>query len=129
MLGVLEEEGFAYNSVKDADLDDIPATYLGNGGAFFIALESGELAGTAAVRRTGPATCEIRRIYVRKDIRGQGIGSALFRSALSYAKGRYGKVTLKTDSSLSTAIGMYLRYGFTIVRKENTTIYLEKALS
>jgi len=126
---VLEEEGFAYDPVKDSDLEDIPANYLEKGGAFFIALESGELAGTAAVRRTGPGTCEIRRIYVRKVLRGRGIGSALFRSAVSYAEGRYGKITLKTDTSLRTAIGMYLRCGLTIVREEGTTLYLEKTLS
>ncbi|WP_256621570.1 GNAT family N-acetyltransferase [Methanolobus chelungpuianus] len=129
VLGVLEEEGFAYDPVKDSDLEDIPASYLEDGGAFFIALESGELAGTAAVRRTGSDACEIRRVYVRKDLRGRGIGSALFRSALSCAEGRYGKITLKTDTSLHIAIGMYLGYGFTIVREEGTTLHLEKTLS
>ena len=128
-MGVLEEEGFPYDFMKDSDLEDIQANYLEKGGAFFIALESGELAGTAAVRRAGHDTCEIRRIYVRRDMRGRGIGGALFRSALSYAGNWFGKATLKTDAGLHTAIGMYLRQGFTIIREEGNTLYLEKALS
>ncbi len=128
VLRVLEEEGFAYDQVKDYDLEDIHASYLAKGGSFFIALVDDELAGTAGVRLAGPDTCEIRRIYVRKSMRGQGIGSALFRTALFYAKTHYARALLKTDVSLKTAIGMYLRHGFKIVKEQDGTLYLEKKL-
>jgi putative acetyltransferase len=126
VLGVLEEEGFAYDPLKDSDLEDIQASYLETGGSFFIALIGDELAGTAAVRLAGPDTCEIRRIYVRKDMRGQGIGSALFRTALCYAKTNCAKALLKTDVSLHVAIGMYLKHGFKVVKEQDGTLYLEK---
>lgn len=129
VLGVLEEEGFAYDPMKDSDLEDIRASYFDRGGAFFLALESGRLAGTSAVRRTGPDTCEIRRVYVRRDMRGRGIGSALFRTALSYAVSNYSRVTLKTDMSLCEAIGMYLRHGFRVVKEEGETLYFEKVIA
>lgn len=126
VLEVLGEEGFAYDTVKDSDLENIQASYLDKGGAFFIALEAGELAGTSAVRRVDPDTCEIRRVYVRKDMRGLGIGGALFRTALVYAAANCRRVTLKTDVSLHTAIGMYLRHGFTVIKKDGSTLYFEK---
>jgi putative acetyltransferase len=128
VLGVLEEEGFAYDPLKDSDLEDIQASYLGKGGSFFIALVDDELAGTAGVRKAGHDICEIRRIYVRRSMRGQGIGSALFGTALCYAKTNYSRALLKTDVSLHTAIGMYLRHGFKVVKEQDGTLYLEKML-
>jgi putative acetyltransferase len=128
VLGVLEEEGFAYDPLKDCDLEDIRASYLEKGGSFFIALVDNELAGTAGVRTAGPDICEIRRIYVRKSMRGQGIGSSLFRTALCYAKTNYSRALLKTDVSLKTATGMYLRHGFKVVKEQDGTLYLEKRL-
>ncbi len=128
VLGVLEEKGFAYDPLKDCDLEDIRASYLDKGGSFFIALVDDELAGTAGVRTAGPDTCEIRRIYVHRSMRGKGIGSALFRTALCYARTNYARALLKTDVSLQTATGMYLRHGFKIIKEQDGTLYLEKKL-
>ncbi|MDP2215952.1 MAG: GNAT family N-acetyltransferase [Methanolobus sp.] len=126
VLKVLQEEGFAYDPVKDSDLENIRANYVEKGGAFFIALEGDELTGTSAVKKAGPDTCEIKRIYVRKEWRGKGIGRDLFNAALSYAAANYEKAVLKTDLSLHTATDMYIRHGFTIVKEEGCILYLEK---
>ena len=115
VLGVLEEEGFEYDPVKDYDLDDITAYYHDNGGIFFIGTVDGNVIGTSAVRRIDNKRCEIKRIYVKKEFRGRGYGRELFLRALEFAKVHYPDITLKTDRSLAGAIALYEKFGFSIV--------------
>lgn len=128
VLGVLSEEGFQYDPMKDSDLDFIQDNYPGKGGAFYICLFNDEVVGTSAVRNLGSGICEIKRLYVRKDWRGKGIGMALFRKALAYAENNYSCARLKTDSSLKKAVSIYVRNGFSVVKEEERTIYFEKSL-
>nr|WP_321497281.1 GNAT family N-acetyltransferase [uncultured Methanolobus sp.] len=128
IINVLAGEGFDYDPVKDFDLDDIQGNYLDNDGAFFLCLSDGEIAGTSAVKNTGPQACEIKRLYVKKECRGKGVGSALFRKALSYAENNYSHARLKTDPSLKKAISIYLKNGFSVVKEESGTVYFEKSL-
>lgn len=128
VTGVLSGEGFDYDPLKDSDLDDIEGTYLRNGGAFFLFLYAGEVIGTSAVKALDPGVCEIKRIYVKKECRGKGIGSALFRKALGHAEDNFSHIVLKTDQSLKRAMSMYLKSGFTVIKEENGTLYFEKTM-
>ncbi|WP_340820331.1 GNAT family N-acetyltransferase [Methanolobus sp. WCC4] len=128
VLGVLLGEGFEYDPMKDSDLDDIEGVYLEKGGGFFLFLDDGEIIGTSAVKPLGSGICEIKRIYVKKECRGKGIGSDMFERALEYAGENFSVVRLKTDLSLETAIAMYLKKGFTVTKEEKGTIYFEKVL-
>ena len=123
VLGVLKERGFEYDPVKDFDLDDINAQYLENGGMFFIGTVDRKVIGTSAVYKINNEKCEIKRIYVKKEYRGRGYGRQLFLQALDYAKIYYPLITIKTDSSLTEAISMYKKYGFSVIKEENCTIY------
>lgn len=128
VLDVLSEEGFEYDVLKDIDLDDIEGNYICKGGAFFISLHNDEVIGTSAVRNLGSDTCEIKRLYVKKEFRGKGLGLSLFRTAMDFAKRNYSCVKLKTDPSLKPAISIYLKHGFTVVKEENGIMYFEKDL-
>ena len=77
VLGVLNEQGFEYDSNKDFDLDEIDRYYLQSGGVFYAGLVDGAIIGTSAVRRIDDERCEIKRIYVRKEFRGRGFGKDL----------------------------------------------------
>lgn len=127
VLGVLEEHGFEYDPKKDSDLEDIEGYYLqgkGNGvfgGVFYTGTVDGNIIGTSAVRRIDDGTCEIKRIYVKKEYRGKGYGKMLFLHALEFAKDNYRTVELKTDRTLDNAIGMYLKNGFCVVREDEDT--------
>lgn len=123
VLNVLAEEGFEYDSTRDFDLDDIHEYYISKGGMFFIGTIDGEIMGTSAVRRTDDQTCEIRRIYVKRDLRGRGYGRDLFLHALGYSRYKCRTISLKTDRSLVTAIRMYQKYGFTRVKKDGDTLF------
>ena len=126
VLGVLSEEGFEYDHVKDFDLDDIEDYYLRNRGIFYTGVVGGTIVGTSAVRWIDNRTCEIKRIYVRKDFRGRGFGRALLIQALKFAEENYSTVMLKTDARLDGAINLYRRNGFSVINEEDGVMYFEK---
>lgn len=128
VFGVLLEHGFEYDRLKDADLNDINGYYFAGGGTFFIGIEDGRVVGTAGVRKLKGNLCEIRRIYLNKDFRGKGNGKKLFMAALDFAEKNCLGVMLKTDSSLTKAIDMYLKQGFTLHKIERGYLYFEKKL-
>jgi putative acetyltransferase len=128
VIGVLSDEGFVCDSLKDSDLDDIENNYIENGGAFFLAITGGEIAGSSAVRNLGSGICEIKRLYVKKGCRGRGLGLALFRKALEFAEKNYSLAKLKTDPSLKKAISLYMGHGFIRVKEEDGAVYFEKPL-
>src|SRR3954464_9925878 len=61
------------------DIDDIEAAYLKNeGNHFWVAeAEDGEIGGVGGGQHHEQGVGEIRRLRVRQDLRGGGIGSAL----------------------------------------------------
>lgn len=126
VLEVLLEHGFAYDRLKDADLNDINGYYFAKGGTFFVGLADGRVVGTAGVRKLEGNRCEIRRIYLKKDFRGKGNGKKLFLAALDFAEKKCSGAVLKTDSILEKAIGMYLKHGFTFLKEEKGYLYYEK---
>ncbi|WMW26082.1 GNAT family N-acetyltransferase [Methanolobus sediminis] len=128
VIDVLSGEGFDYDPLKDSDLDDIPGNYSVKGGAFFLCLVNGDIVGTSAVKYLNPDVCEIKRLYVKKDYRGRRIGFALFQKALEYAEDNFTRAKLKTDSTLKTAISIYVKNGFSVVKEESGTVYFEKYL-
>ena len=128
VIGVLLGEGFDYDPLKDSDLNDIEGNYLLHGGAFFIYLYNGEIVGTSAVKDLGSGHCEIKRLYVKEECRGKGLGLSLFLAALDFSKKNYSFAKLKTDKSLKKAISIYLYNGFEIVKEDAGTLYFGKSL-
>ncbi len=126
ILKVLLEHGFEHDRLKDSDLKDINGYYLTSGGTFFVGIEDGRVVGTAGVRKLEENRCEIRRIYLEKNFRNKGNGKKLFRAALDFAEENCSGVVLKTDSTLTRAIDMYLKHGFTFQKEEKGYLYFEK---
>jgi len=126
ILKVLLEHGFEHDRLKDSDLKDINGYYLTSGGTFFVGIEDGRVVGTAGVRKLEENRCEIRRIYLEKNFRNKGNGKKLFRAALDFAEKNFSGVVLKTDSTLTKAIDMYLKHGFTFQKEEKGYLHFEK---
>lgn len=127
IFDVLLEHGFEYDRLKDADLNDIKAYYFESGGTFFVGIEDDRVIGTAGVRRfEGSNQCEIRRIYLDKEFRGKGNGKKLFLAALNFAEKNCSGVKLKTDATLTKAIDMYQKHGFTLQKTERGYLYFVK---
>jgi putative acetyltransferase len=126
ILKVLLEHGFEHDRLKDSDLKDINGYYLTSGGTFFVGIEDDRVVGTAGVRKLEENICEIRRIYLEKNFRNKENVKKLFRAALDFAEKNFSGVVLKTDSTLTKAIDMYLKHGFTFQKEEKGYLYFEK---
>jgi putative acetyltransferase len=90
---------------------------------------NGDIIGTSAVRKIDKSKCEIKRIYLKKEFRGRGFGRELFFKALEYAEENYPTVVLKTDAGLKDSINMYLKNGFSAVKKEGHFVHFEKKVA
>lgn len=118
VIEVHREFGFAYDRKLDADLDDIPGVYKGNGG-FWIALNHDTVIGTCAIRGDTLATATLKRLYVLPVFRGEGIGGTLLHTAVEHARQHgFKEIQLDTSPAQKRAITLYERYGF-VKTKEN----------
>jgi len=104
------------------------------GGLLMIAWEGEKPAGTIALRRLSEQSCEAKRLFVRPEFRGQGIGRALLDRIIADARSM-GYRTLYGDSlsSMIEAQALYRRCGFRQVGPYSTSatpgaIYLELLL-
>lgn len=98
----------------DSDLHDISASYHAAGGTFDVLVgDSGQVLGTVGLFRLSPSTCELRKMYLARSARGQGLGRRLLEHALAKASALgFTRVELETASVLREAVSLYERYGF-----------------
>jgi GNAT superfamily N-acetyltransferase len=99
----------------DADIDDIEQAYFARGGTFrVLETQEGFIVGAYGLYPMDDGSCELRKMYLRKDYRGQGLGRRLLDDALTDARRRgFKSVVLETASVLKEAIALYESYGFT----------------
>lgn len=119
------------------ELKGLPGKYAPPKGEIFIAREDGDVAGIVAVRPVGDPSemrSEMKRLYVREQWRGQGLGRVLADLAVTFAANAgYRVMVLDTLPHLETAMSMYGRMGFveTAPYYENPlpgVVYMEKTL-
>jgi GNAT superfamily N-acetyltransferase len=113
----------------DADLRDIEQSYLARGGVFYVLeAQNGSLIGSYGLYPLPPGTCELRKMYLRRDCRGRGLGRRLLEHALAEAR-RLGfkRITLETASILETAGRLYQRYGFVPCHPEHLSPRCDQA--
>jgi len=69
--------------------------------------------GCFGIRKLENDICELKRMYLRKEYRGLGIGKALLRKSIEKGKElRYSRMRLDTLPSMSKAIDLYESEGF-----------------
>lgn len=69
--------------------------------------------GCVAVRKIDASTAELKRMYVRPQARGLGLGHTLLQKALeAAAELGYRKIRLDTMPSMESAIRLYEKMGF-----------------
>lgn len=98
----------------EAELAGLPGAYAPPDGAFLLAvLPDGVPAGCVALRRLGPDTCEIKRLYVRPVARGRGAGRALAEAVIAAGRAAgYAAICLDTLPDMLAAQALYRELGF-----------------
>ena len=107
-LGIdLEFQGFGQ------ELAGLPGAYSRPGGILWLATTGSRPAGCVAVRRLDGERCEMKRLFVRDEARGRGVGRALAEAAIDFSKAAgYRTMLLDTLPSMATAQGLYRQLGF-----------------
>lgn len=86
---------------------------IDTGGCIFLAQSGENIVGTAALIKESPTQYELVKMAVAPVFQGKGISRLLIEKCLLAAKERKAKrVYLQSNSQLTTAIGLYEKYGF-----------------
>ena len=97
----------------DRELDEFPGSYMPPAGVLLLATRAGQLAGSVAMRRLDTETCEMKRLFVRPDFRGLGVGRDLAAAIIDAARDlAYRKMRLDTLPGMDDAQGLYDTLGF-----------------
>lgn len=98
----------------DEELGALSKQYRPPRGILLLAAEGSAVVGCVGLRSIdGPRVAELKRLYVRPQARGLGLGLLLSQAALSFARDAgYARVRLDTLPSMATALSLYESLGF-----------------
>ena len=102
----------------DQELAELPGDYVPPSGRLLLAQQDGNIAGCVALRKMDESTCEMKRLFVRTNFRGQGLGRSLTESIIKEARQiGYERVRLDTlPGRMDRAIAMYRDLGFSEIQ-------------
>lgn len=119
----------------DEELANLPGKYAAPEGRLFLAFSDKNPAGCIALRKLEEGICEMKRLFVRADFRGQKIGVLLIEKIIEEAqKIGYRKMRLDTfPSKMGKAVNLYESYGFQVTEPYyhnpfGETLFMEKDL-
>jgi len=97
----------------ETELNTLPGKYQPPDGALILALVEGREAGCIALRKISKDICEMKRLYVRDEYRGLGLGKKLVGIILDEAmNNNYQYMRLDTLPTMKSAQSLYLSFGF-----------------
>ncbi len=98
----------------DQEVAGLPGDYAPPDGRLFLAEHDGQLAGCAALHRFDATSGEMKRLYIRPNFRGLGLGRTLAERILAEAASiGFQRIRLDTISGkMDDAIALYRRLGF-----------------
>lgn len=98
----------------DKELAELPGDYTPPRGRLLLAEYDGQIAGCIALHKIKPTICEMKRLYLRPQFRGMGLGRALADRIIAEARQiGYRRMRLDTvEPVMRDAVAMYRRIGF-----------------
>jgi len=120
---VMEEFGAAGagSSIHDPEVQDMAGAYAGEASAYFVVEADGRLVGGGGLGPLAggtPEVCELRKMYLRPEARGRGLGRAMLERCLAVATQLgYHRMYLETRQTMTQARRLYERNGFSAVGK------------
>ena len=98
----------------DQELAGLPGDYAPPEGRLLLAEYESQLAGCVALHKIDAGICEMKRLYLRRQFRGKGLGWALANRIIAEARQiGYERMRLDTvEPVMKDAVAMYRRIGF-----------------
>jgi putative acetyltransferase len=98
----------------DEELAGLPGNYAPPDGRLLLAEYEGQLAGCVALHKLDDVMCEMKRLYLRPQFRGKGLGGALADCIIAEARQiGYKRMRLDTvEPVMPDAVAMYRKIGF-----------------
>lgn len=97
----------------EKELAKLPGEYAAPDGCLLLVFYGKNIAGCAGLRKLEQGICEMKRMYVRPNFRGKGIGRVMLVRILEIARAiGYERMRLDTIDTMRTAISLYKSLGF-----------------
>ena len=117
-----------------AETEGLPGRYAEPEGTLLLGSLNGQSAGCGALRKIGPGSCEMKRLYVESFTRGIGLGRAIAVALIEAGRERgYQIMRLDTLPFMESAIALYRSLGFRQIERYDdgspkNALYFELAL-
>ena len=107
----------------EQELAALPGDYAPPDGRLLIAEYRGALAGCVALHKLEAGICEMKRLYLRPQLRGRGVGRALAETVIAEARAiAYRTMRLDTvEPEMPHAGALYPRLGFAEIEPYRAT--------
>lgn len=121
----------------DAELLNLPGLYGPPKGRMLVAEDALEILGGVAYKHIDPSTCEMKRLFVRSNANGRGLGRKLCTTLMqTAARDGYATMRLDTTRDMVEAISLYKSLGFRMVepfieypeRMRPMLVFMERSL-
>ena len=97
----------------EEELRNLERVYGPPGGTFLLLRQEGQTEGCVALRNLGDGICEMKRLYLRPEYRGKGLGRMCAERIIQAAREMgYATVRLDTLPIMRAAIDLYRSMGF-----------------